>query len=82
MAKKYALTGSTEWGEQYADELKQKAVAYLNVDEATSGQYFQGEAVGSLAPLLVDVSHRCTRHRGERCMTIGRLAGSRSLNAK
>ena len=55
--EEYALTGSTEWGEQYADELKQKAVAYLNVDEATSGRNFQGDAVGSLAPLLVDVSH-------------------------
>jgi N-acetylated-alpha-linked acidic dipeptidase len=55
--EEYALTGSTEWGEQYADELKKKAVAYLNVDEATSGKNFQGDAVGSLAPLLVEVSH-------------------------
>jgi N-acetylated-alpha-linked acidic dipeptidase len=55
--EEYALTGSTEWGEQYAKELKQKVVAYLNVDEATSGKDFQGEAVGSLAPLLVEVSH-------------------------
>ena len=54
--EEYALTGSTEWGEQYADELKKKAVAYLNVDEATSGKKFQGDAVGSLAPLLVEVS--------------------------
>ena len=54
--EEYALTGSTEWGEQYADELKQKAVAYLNVDEATSGSNFEGDAVASLAPLLVDVS--------------------------
>jgi N-acetylated-alpha-linked acidic dipeptidase len=54
--EEYALTGSTEWGEQYADELKQKAVAYLNVDEATSGKNFQGDAVASLAPLLVEVS--------------------------
>lgn len=54
--EEYALTGSTEWGEQYADELKQKAVAYLNVDEATSGQHFQVDAVGSLAPMLVEVS--------------------------
>ncbi len=54
--EEYALTGSTEWGEQYADEIKKKAVAYLNVDEATSGKNFQGQAVGSLAPLLVDVS--------------------------
>lgn len=55
--EEYALTGSTEWGEQYADELKQKAVAYLNVDEATSGKSFDPDAVGSLAPLIVDVSH-------------------------
>ncbi|MGD0425468.1 MAG: M28 family metallopeptidase [Candidatus Acidiferrales bacterium] len=54
--EEYALTGSTEWGEQYAEELKQKAVAYLNVDEATSGNNFEGDAVGSLAPLLVEVS--------------------------
>jgi N-acetylated-alpha-linked acidic dipeptidase len=54
--EEYALTGSTEWGEQYAEELKKKAVAYLNVDEATSGANFQGDAVGSLAPLLVEVS--------------------------
>src|SRR6266852_2443367 len=55
--EEYALTGSTEWGEQYADELRQKTVAYLNVDEATAGKNFQGDAVGSLAPLLVEVSH-------------------------
>ncbi len=54
--EEYALTGSTEWGEEYADELKKKAVAYLNVDEATSGKDFQGDAVGSLAPLLVEVT--------------------------
>jgi N-acetylated-alpha-linked acidic dipeptidase len=55
--EEYALTGSTEWGEEFADELKQKAVAYLNVDEATSGKNFKGDAVGSLAPLLVEASH-------------------------
>ena len=31
------LTGSTEWGEQFRDELRQKAVAYLNVDSSASG---------------------------------------------
>ena len=33
-----------------------KLVAYLNVDSAASGPAFQGSAVGSLAPLLVEVS--------------------------
>src|ERR1041384_1637863 len=35
--EEYALTGSTEWGEQFAEDLKQKLVAYLNVDEAVAG---------------------------------------------
>ena len=50
------LTGSTEWGEQFADELRAKAVAYINVDEATSGPNFHGQAVGSLAPMLVEAT--------------------------
>jgi N-acetylated-alpha-linked acidic dipeptidase len=50
------LTGSTEWGEQFADDLRKKAVAYLNVDEATSGPNFDGSAVASLAPMLVETS--------------------------
>jgi N-acetylated-alpha-linked acidic dipeptidase len=51
------LTGSTEWGEQFADELRKKAVAYINVDEATSGPNFHGQAVASLAPMLVESAH-------------------------
>jgi N-acetylated-alpha-linked acidic dipeptidase len=50
------LTGSTEWGEQFAGELKQKAVAYINVDSSTSGPDFTGSAVASLAPLLVETT--------------------------
>ncbi len=52
-----ALTGSTEWGEQFADELKKKTVAYLNVDSSVSGPNFRPSAVASLAPLLVELSH-------------------------
>jgi N-acetylated-alpha-linked acidic dipeptidase len=50
------LTGSTEWSEQFADELRQKAVAYLNVDSSTSGPNFDGNAIASLAPMLVETS--------------------------
>jgi len=50
------LTGSTEWGEQFADELRKKAVAYLNVDSSTSGPDFHGQSVASLAPMLVETS--------------------------
>ena len=50
------LTGSTEWGEQFADELRTKLVAYLNVDSSAAGQNFHGGASGSLAPMLVETS--------------------------
>jgi len=50
------LTGSTEWGEQFADDLRAKAVAYINVDEATSGPNFHGQAVASLAPMLEETT--------------------------
>ena len=59
------LTGSTEWGEQFADELRKKAVAYLNVDEATSGPDFHGQAVASLAPMLVETSRTLQDPSGE-----------------
>ena len=50
------LTGSTEWGEQFADDLRKKAVAYINVDSSASGPDFDGSAIGSLAPMLVETS--------------------------
>jgi len=50
------LTGSTEWGEQFADQLRQKLIAYINVDSSASGPNFQGSAVASLAPLLVETT--------------------------
>jgi N-acetylated-alpha-linked acidic dipeptidase len=63
--EEYALTGSTEWGEQYADDLKKKLVAYINVDESVAGAAttagpeglsFSPAAVASLAPMLVEAS--------------------------
>jgi N-acetylated-alpha-linked acidic dipeptidase len=51
------LTGSTEWGEQFADDLRKKLVAYINVDSSASGPNFEGDAIGSLAPMLVETSY-------------------------
>ena len=51
------LTGSTEWGEQFADDLRKKLIAYINVDSSASGPNFEGGAVGSLAPMLVETSY-------------------------
>jgi N-acetylated-alpha-linked acidic dipeptidase len=50
------LTGSTEWGEEFVSELRQKAVAYLNVDSSASGPRLDLSAVGSLAPMVVELT--------------------------
>lgn len=64
--EEYALTGSTEWGEQFAPQLRRNLVAYLNVDESVSGAAstagelglsFNADAVGSLAPMIVEAAH-------------------------
>ena len=36
-AEEWGLIGSTEWGEQFADEIKDKAVVYFNTDSNTQG---------------------------------------------
>ena len=59
-----ALTGSTEWGEHFADELKQKLVAYINVDSSVSGPDFRPSAVASLAPLILEVSRELQAPKG------------------
>ncbi|MDA1080983.1 MAG: M28 family metallopeptidase [Gemmatimonadetes bacterium] len=53
-AEEWHLTGSTEWGEELADTLRQYAVAYLNVDGSTSGSNFGASAVASLNQLIVE----------------------------
>jgi N-acetylated-alpha-linked acidic dipeptidase len=72
------LTGSTEWGEQYADELRKKAVAYLNVDEATSGSDFEGSAVASLAPMLVETSRSLQDPSGKSLYEAWKASAARS----
>jgi len=56
-AEEFALTSSTEWGEQHAHELGEHAVAYLNVDSAVSGREFRMTA----APALNRVAFQSAR---------------------
>lgn len=55
-AEEWHLTGSTEWGEQFADDLRRNAIAYLNVDGSTSGAKFDAGAIASLNPLVAQVA--------------------------
>jgi len=56
-AEEFALTSSTEWGEQHAARLGDGAVAYLNVDSAASGPAFTAAAVPALNRLIFEVAH-------------------------
>jgi N-acetylated-alpha-linked acidic dipeptidase len=50
--EEYGLLGSTEWVEENAAELKQKAVVYLNMDAAVSGANFGASSVPSMWKLI------------------------------
>ena len=51
-AEELTLTSSTEWGEQREAWLRDRAVAYLNVDSAASGSRFVAGAVPSLMRVI------------------------------
>src|SRR4029434_4947204 len=53
-AEEFALASSTEWGEEHEPELREHAVAYLNVDAAVSGPDFFARAVPSLAGVVAE----------------------------
>ncbi|MBI1750328.1 MAG: M28 family metallopeptidase [Acidobacteria bacterium] len=63
--EEYGLTGSTEWGEHFQDELRRKGVAYINVDSSASGPNFEPSSVPSLAPLLVEISRTLSDPSGK-----------------
>ena len=51
-AEEFALTSSTEWGEQHEAWLRRSAVAYLNVDSAASGPGLSVIAVPALNQVI------------------------------
>ncbi|HUG53958.1 MAG TPA: M28 family metallopeptidase [Vicinamibacteria bacterium] len=63
-AEEFTLTGSTEWGEEHADVLRERAVACLNVDSSTSGDRFALSAVPSLRRFFYEVARRVEDPRG------------------
>jgi N-acetylated-alpha-linked acidic dipeptidase len=88
--EEYALTGSTEWGEQFADDLKKKLVAYLNVDESVAGAAttagpeglsFSPSAVASLAPMLVQASKEVRAPSGKSLYEAWRATAMRDTKA-
>jgi N-acetylated-alpha-linked acidic dipeptidase len=75
-AEELALTSSTEWGEQFASDLRQRAVAYINVDSAVSGPAFTASAVPSLARAVAEAA-RDVKDPGTRLSVAGAAAARR-----
>ncbi len=55
-AEEHGILGSTEWVEQFREELNQKAVAYFNADGACSGLNFGSAASPSLKSLVLEAT--------------------------
>jgi N-acetylated-alpha-linked acidic dipeptidase len=72
-AEEEGLIGSTEWGEQHADELAQ-AAAYFNVDVAVSGPKFGASSVPSLKQFLRDVTKSVPSPQGGTVYEVWRKA--------
>ncbi len=82
-AEEWHLTGSTEWGEQFADDLRHNAIAYLNVDGSTSGSNFAAGSIASLNQLVVQTVRdvRDPMRRGSVLTAWGRALNKGSLDA-
>lgn len=59
-AEEFLLIGSTEWVEQFRDELHEKAVLYLNADMSVTGPLFRASASPSLKRPIIEASREVT----------------------
>ncbi|MCW5911009.1 MAG: M28 family peptidase [Cyclobacteriaceae bacterium] len=55
-AEEQGVIGSSEWVEQFRDELNAKGVAYFNADGAVSGRNFGGASSPSLKSVIIDAT--------------------------
>ncbi len=55
-AEEYGLVGSTEWADEHAKEITDKAVMMLNVDSAVSGPELDLDGVPSLRDLVLEAA--------------------------
>ncbi len=77
-AEEYGLIGSTEYGEEFADTLRQHLVVYLNRESYTAGN-FTADGVHSLQPLVNQVARTVQMPGGERTVYDAWLAEARPL---
>ncbi|MGH9348492.1 MAG: CocE/NonD family hydrolase [Vicinamibacterales bacterium] len=76
-AEEFGLVGSTEYAEGFAQELREKAVAYLNTDLYMTGR-FDGGGTPSLRDFLVEVAKDVPSFTGRGSVYDGWRAASAS----
>lgn len=76
-AEEYGLVGSTEWAEQYAQDIGQKAVLMLNVDSAASGPTLSMDGIPSLRDLALSAAEAVTDPRSGKSLARIWLEGKR-----
>ncbi len=67
-AEEYGLVGSTEWAEEHAKEIDEKAVLMLNVDSAVGGQDIDIDGIPSLRDWVLDSLGAITDPRSGRSL--------------
>ena len=55
-AEEYGIIGSTEWVEEFREELEANAIAYINADAAVSGANFGGSSSPSLKGQILEAT--------------------------
>jgi N-acetylated-alpha-linked acidic dipeptidase len=60
-AEEYGMMGSTEFCEQYADQLRRSAVAYVNLDAAGMGTSFAASAAPPLKTLIEEITREVSQ---------------------
>ncbi len=64
-AEEHGILGSTEWVEQFRDELDQKAIAYFNADGACSGLNFGSSSSPSLKSTVIEATKVVSYPKGK-----------------
>lgn len=77
-AEEYGLVGSTEWAEQNAQDVQDKALLMLNVDVAVSGPELDGGGVPSLQDLFQEAAGAVVDPRNGRTLLANWRAMKRS----
>ena len=62
-AEEYGIIGSTEWVEQFREELEANAIAYINADGAVSGENFGSSSSPSLKGQIIEAT-KAVRYPG------------------